>query len=153
AISAALYRNALQDAHISDILRLAGQAQNVHERLPQRGLLLGLEAFHRSSADEPSFPAAEESLRDALGTAGGSPLRGHTAPINAMPCSLAGLCLASTILATTALLCQGDHPQRPPAVLRGHADHVLAVAFSPDSREVVTGSSSDNLARVWQVDA
>jgi WD40 repeat protein len=36
------------------------------------------------------------------------------------------------------------------AVLRGHTEQVAAVAFSPDSRHLLTGSWDDDL-RVWEL--
>jgi WD40 repeat protein len=43
-------------------------------------------------------------------------------------------------------------PAAQPVVLKGHMDRVMAVAFSPDNRWVVTGSL-DRTARLWDLKA
>ena len=65
---------ALRQTRAAQIRALAAQAQAVLEEHPQRSLLLALEALDLASgaeANEPYIPAAEQALRDALGTIGG----------------------------------------------------------------------------------
>jgi WD40 repeat protein len=57
----------------------------------------------------------------------------------------------------TARVWDLDHPERAPAVLRGHLAEVEAVAISPDGRRLVTmsndpGEATGTSVRVWDLD-
>ncbi|GAA0593826.1 NACHT and WD repeat domain-containing protein [Actinomadura livida] len=82
-------------------------------------------------------------LWDAECAAETSVLRGHTRAVAALDWSAGGL-LASGSYDRTVRIWAGDEP----VVLRGHADEVWDVAWSPDGSRVGT-ASRDRTVRIW----
>jgi serine/threonine protein kinase/WD40 repeat protein len=67
--------NAEKQARIANSRRLAARSREVLHEHPELGLLLAVEALETSwRHDEPHVPVAEQTLRDALATVGGTPL-------------------------------------------------------------------------------
>jgi len=163
-VRATAQAQAERQARVARIRALAGQAQSVLEQHPQRSLLLALEAFDRalgSSPGEPYIPAAEQALRDALGTVGGRGLSGHERDVGAVAFSPDGRWLATGSWDDTARLwdLKATGPATEPIILRGHEGPVVALAFSlpsepaeGHSRWLATGSWDDTV-RLWDLTA
>ena len=56
--------------------------------------------------------------------------------------------LAALLVMVTFCGCGGGDVPKELQTLKGHDDHVLSVAFSPDGQRIVSGSS-DNTLKIW----
>lgn len=129
--------------------QLVAQSRESRERSPQLALLLAVEALtSTASISGTALPVADSALYGALANAGGTPLAGHAAAVEAAAFSRDGRYLATAGDDHAARLWDLSKPGAPPAVLRGHAARVVALAFSPDGRFLAT-ASDDNTARLW----
>jgi WD40 repeat protein len=133
--------------------QLAAQSYGAKEQTPQRALLLGIEAV--SHQGSPHLAVAESALYDALTSAGGLPLYGHTDDITALAFSPDGHALASGSADHTVRLWSLSRPGAVPSaprLLSGHTQPITALAFSPDGRTLAT-ASRDGSVRLWSVTA
>jgi WD40 repeat protein/energy-coupling factor transporter ATP-binding protein EcfA2 len=118
------------------------------EHLPQRGLLLSIEAVRAFS---PPVPSALQAIYTLPNRVGGMKLGRYEDAVWTVAFSPDGKWLASGSRDATIRLWQVDDPATEPLVLRGHEDAVWSVAFSPDGQWLASGST-DSTIRLWQVD-
>jgi hypothetical protein len=131
---------------------LAAQSQAASLEFPVRSLLLAIEANSVTQAGEQRPASAEEALRAALRDPHGSPLPGHSGPVNTVAFSPDGQWLASGSDDHTARLFKvnPDGVLGDPTILTGHEDAITSLAFSPDNRWLATGSDDDT-ALQWGI--
>jgi len=133
---------------------LAAQADAAGQRLPQRALLLAIEAYQSLNTVDDPLPITEDALRTALERLDGIGLGGHARRVHAVALSADGRTLVTASADGTARvwdLAAAD-PAATPRVLRGHAEPVRAAALSVDGRTLVT-SSEDDSVRAWDMSA
>jgi hypothetical protein len=150
-IAAAQRGVAEEQARIAKIRGLAAESFAALANHPVRSLLLAVEAVRREESLHGFRPAAaEQSLRDALGSIGGRPI----AQIETVAISPDNHWLVTGSSDKTARLWDltAKDPSVNPVVLRGHENDVFAVAISRDNHWLVTGSS-DKTARLWDLTA
>jgi hypothetical protein len=146
---------AVRQARISESRRLALESSAALAKYPQLSLLLAVEAV---KVQQPlhgiRVAAAEQSLREALGTIGGRLAARADGPITTVAISADSRWLVTGSEDNTARLwdLRAKDPAANPVVLRGHEGSVVGVAISADSRWVVTGSE-DHTARLWDLRA
>jgi WD40 repeat protein len=136
--------------------RLAAQSQSVRRDFPQRSALLAIAAAETTRiAGQPIVPRAREQLFESLEILGGRALPGHNTPgigPEGVAISPDGHWLATGGLGVWVWDLTARDPTAAPVALRGHEQLVLAVAFTPDGRRLVTGSH-DMTARLWDLSA
>jgi WD40 repeat protein len=140
---------AQRQTRVATVQRLAAQSQAVLETFPQRSLLLAVEAINISlRRGEQRLPSAEQALRQAVESTGGTPLLGHKGLITSVAISPDGRRLVTAGADGIARVWDLDDPAKEPVVLLGHEGSITAVAISPDGRRLVT-AGGDKTARVW----
>ncbi|MGH7192517.1 MAG: protein kinase family protein, partial [Candidatus Saccharimonadales bacterium] len=144
-------KRAEHQARVANALRLAAQSREILTELPQRSLLLAVEAVEISrKAEETPRPEAQQMLRDALGEIGGRPLPGHRAALWTLAISRDGRWLVTGSGDQTARLWDLANDDAEPRVLRGHTGAIWAAAFSADGHWLAT-AGEDKTALLWSL--
>ncbi|MBN1563974.1 MAG: TIR domain-containing protein, partial [Anaerolineae bacterium] len=154
---------AVKERQISEAIGLAAQAQlELFGSVPERGVLLALEAL---DADRPYVWEADRALGAAVQISHArSIFAGHEGQINDVAWSPDGTRVAtasqtasdppsgSVIIWDAAsgqpIVFTDPANNEPRFVLSGHTSVVTSVAWSPDSRYIITGSR-DATAKIW----
>ena len=159
-------RHAEREARTANALRLASQSRETLRSLPQRGLLLAVESLRATTShDEPPLAECRQALCDALAAVGGTPLPGHTSPLQTVAMSGDGRWLTTGSEDGTARLWNLSR-KNPPSnavnaaqsdefhstILAGHTGAVWVSAFSGDGHWLVT-AGQDTAARLWDLTA
>ncbi|MBE2225352.1 MAG: hypothetical protein IAF02_27700, partial [Anaerolineae bacterium] len=134
---------------------LAAYSMGEGEAMPQRSLLLAMEALRQTNdIGLPPEPVAEDAFFKAVSTMGGIGLHGHTRDITAVALSLDNHWLASASEDGTARLWDLTAPQigTSSLLLPGHYGTVNDLAISPDSRWLVTAGQDGKLI-FWDLTA
>jgi WD40 repeat protein len=130
---------------------LAALAENSVMVFPQRGTLLAVSALEVTERlGEPRVAAAEQALRNALGTISGRPLSGHTGPIRCLLISPSGKTALTASDDATVRVWDLENPRATARVLQGHSPPVRCMVLAPDGRTLIAGSA-DSTARVWDL--
>ncbi len=156
-VALAANERAIRQTQLAQVRQLIAQSSDVLETQPQGSLLLALEAL-RAAQQTSALGSAEDALRRAFVNAGGIVLLGHSGRIFATAISLDNRWAVTVgerkAEGVNAILWDLAFPN-PAALhtpLNGHDDDIQAVAFSPDSRWLATGSD-DGTARLWDLQA
>ncbi|MFO1428602.1 MAG: TIR domain-containing protein [Candidatus Competibacteraceae bacterium] len=146
-------RNAEQSEQTAQIQRLVVEADANLKTVPQQAGLLAVEAI-KATQPGGEIVAAEQALRNALGTISGIGLSGHEGEVKATAIDRQGRWLVTGSQDGTARLwdLRAADPAQSARVLRGHERGITAVAFDPQGRWLVTGSE-DATVRLWDLNA
>jgi WD40 repeat protein len=139
--------NLLKNQLRVDQIAFVARSLAIESNLPQRGLLLAVEA---ANGITPSRLSAQQTLHSLLGQTGGYTYAKYTDRATSVAFSPDGKRLASSSYDNMIRLWQVDEPNSEPLILSGHTSVVLSVAFSPDGK-LLAGGSVDNTIRLWQV--
>lgn len=144
-----------QQAQNAFARQLAAEGLLASTTNPRRSLLLGVEASRVAAATprQEAAPSAEESLRAALASIGGIPLRGHASKITTLAVNPTRRLIATGDEASFVRLWQADSLDTPLAVLRGHSATIGALAFSADGNWLASLGSDEGRILLWRVDA
>ena len=143
----------LRAARRIDGLRLAAESNLARRQLPQRAVLLGMEAVQATfrHGEEP-VPEAEQALRDALDTCPGFGLCGHGDRVEHVVFSATSSLLASAGRDGTVRLWELGEPEESPelaAVIQVPGGPVEITRFLHRGDRLATGGS-DGIVRIWQ---
>jgi WD40 repeat protein len=147
-------------AHIAESRRLAEESLTARVKYPERSLLLAVEAANLGQSHRRwRVAAAEESLREALGSIGGQPLVTHQPHTVCVAISPEIHWLATGNENNTTLLwdLSAKDPGSSPVILRGPKSlrtidsWVDRVAFSADNHWLAT--ACDDTAQLWDLSA
>jgi WD40 repeat protein len=140
---------AQRNARESKARELAALANESLNEDPERSILLGMQAMNATLRyGQPSLPAAEDALRQAiLSSQVRLTLRGHAGFVDGVAFSPDGKRLATASWDSTAKVWDAVSGQEL-LTLRGHSGGVSGVAFSPDGKRLAT-ASDDATAKVW----
>ena len=144
-----------QRRRIAEARLLASEAQAAIEQRPARAVEVALSAVTTTTvAGEAVVPAAEQALRDALGTVGGTPRALSSTPIHRLVHSPDGAWLvASDRRGRIAAWPTDPERETAPVVLVKRGYEVGPFRFTPDGRWLIAAESSHPRAkrlRVWR---
>jgi WD domain, G-beta repeat len=143
---------AKREARISTARLLAAQASAVATKFPVRSLLLAVEAVRAThEAGDPTVPAAEQALRDALCSTGGLPMvcNAHRGRLVALSADSRWLAMAGEDGVTRLWDLTAKVPDKCPLLLTDPDSQVPALSFSADGRWLACGGS--DLVCLWNL--
>jgi WD40 repeat protein/serine/threonine protein kinase len=133
--------------------RLAALAHATRPQSPEIGVTLAIESGLATLRDETGLlPASHQALLDSLSVIGGKPLVGHRGPIQNVEISPDGRWIVTASRDNTVRLwdLSAENPAADSRILLGESLETPAVAFSADSRWIVTAGQS---LRLWDLTA
>ena len=161
AVAVIFWRQAVVQRDQAIARQLAAEALVELKQKPQRALLLAAQAAEIARSVPQAWPAAEAALRVTLANAGGVPIGNRLSSVEAIAISPDGRWLAAagggdrpendpSMMGHTVALWELRDISQPPRLLAGHEGPVTAIAFSPDSKRLASGSL-DGTIRVWDL--
>ncbi len=134
--------------------RLAAESSAIREELPQRKVLLAVEAmFATMKHGEPPITPAKQSLYDALSSSGGAILGGHDGSISSVAFSPDGIMIAAGDKKGIVRLWDVSSTSEPYLTLHGFQSVIYAMAISEDKRWLVTDGAKSNEFWIWDMNA
>jgi WD40 repeat protein/DNA-binding SARP family transcriptional activator len=148
--------HATDDARVANARQLAASAEGNLNVDPERSILLAIQAAETTMRhDGRILPEAEQALHDALDASrvlARSPGVGRRPEFgigHVVALAPGAATFAAADLDRGTVSIRDAHTGKKLATLPGHAEEVLAVAYSPDGRFIAAGSAGGVL-RVWR---